>query len=56
MNIALKEANETEYWISLLYETSFIDETQYNSLHKDIDEMVFMLISICKTTNENLKK
>ena len=56
MNIALKEANETEYWISLLYETSFIDETQYNSLHKDIDEIVFMLISICKTTNENLKK
>ena len=56
MNIALKEANETEYWIRLLYETSFLDETQYNSIHSDIDEIIFLLISICKSTNESMKK
>ena len=56
MSIALKEANETEYWIRLLYETDYLDENQFKSLYKDIDEIISILMSICKTTNENLKK
>ena len=56
MNIALKEANETEYWLRLLYETDYLDENQFKSLYKDIDEIISILMSICKTTNENLKK
>ena len=56
MSIALKEANETEYWIRLLYETDYLDENQFKSLYKDIDEIISILMSICKTTNKNLKK
>jgi four helix bundle protein len=56
MGIALKEANETEYWIRLLYETDYIDENQFNSLYEDISELISILMSICKTTNKNLKK
>lgn len=32
MAIALKEANETEYWIELLYQSNYIDDTAYNSI------------------------
>ena len=32
MQIALKEANETGYWLELLYKTNYIGEEQYNSL------------------------
>ncbi len=56
MNIALKEANETEYWLRLLYETDYLDENQFESLYKDVDEIISLLISICKTTNDSLKK
>jgi four helix bundle protein len=34
MNIALKEASETEYWLELLHETEFIDQKQYDSIQK----------------------
>ncbi|MBQ5746400.1 MAG: four helix bundle protein [Clostridia bacterium] len=54
MNIALKEANETLYWIKLLYHTDYITKKQFNSMHKDIDELISILISICKTTREKL--
>ena len=56
MNIALKEANETDYWLRLLYETNYLDENQFKSLYKDIDEIISILMSICKTTNETLNK
>ncbi|MBE6748804.1 MAG: four helix bundle protein [Ruminococcaceae bacterium] len=56
MSIALKEANETEYWIRLLYKTEYLDESQFNSLYKDVDELISLLMSICKTTNKNLNK
>ena len=32
LNIALKEADETEYWLDLLHETKYIDDSQYKSL------------------------
>ncbi len=44
MNIALKEANETDYWLSLLKDSDYIDEKQYKSLHKDINELISMLV------------
>lgn len=49
--IALKEANETEYWIRLLYKTDYISETQYKSMNHDVAELISLLTSICKTTN-----
>ena len=53
MCIALKEAYESEYWIRLLYHTDYIEEKAYKSLEKDIDELISILESICKTTGEN---
>lgn len=49
MKIASKEANETQYWIKLLFKTDYLTEPQYKSLQVDLDEISSILISICKT-------
>jgi four helix bundle protein len=49
MNIALKEANETDYWLSLLKDSDYIDEKQYKSVQKDVNELISMLVSTVKT-------
>ncbi|MCQ4022427.1 four helix bundle protein [Ruminococcus sp. zg-924] len=53
MSIALKEANESYYWIKLLYKTNYIDKTQFESLQSDIIEIISILMKICKTSNSN---
>ena len=50
MSIALKEANETEYWLSLLKDTGFIQETEFASLQSDVKELIAMLVSTVKTS------
>ena len=50
MSIALKEANETEYWFSLLMDTEFISEDQFMSLQSDCKELIAMLVSTVKTS------
>ena len=50
MNISLKEANETAYWLSLLKDTEFIGENQYLSLQSDCRELIAMLVSTVKTS------
>ena len=52
MSIALKEANETQYWLKLLYKTNYLNESQYNSLNTDIDDLISILTAICKTSNK----
>ena len=39
MKVALKEANETQYWLKLLYETKYLSDREYVSLHSDLLEM-----------------
>ena len=56
MNIALKEAYETEYWISLLYDTGYISVEMYQSIHKDSIELVKLLSSTVKTMKDSLGK
>ena len=58
MNIALKEANETDYWIELLYQSNEIDKNAYHSIQPDIQELIKLLVSIVKTSKEiyNAKK
>ncbi len=51
MSIALKEAQETEYWLDLLHETSYVDEASFQLFQPQIDELLKMLTSICKTAN-----
>ena len=55
-SIALKEANETLYWIELLHDSEYIDDLSYNSLHQEADELTAILASIVKTTKENTTK
>lgn len=51
MNIALKEANETQYWLKLLFRTEYLSESQYISLNRDVQELLGLLIAICKASN-----
>lgn len=50
MQIALKEANETDYWLELFLESEIIDQLMYKSLHDDLNEIIALLISSIKTT------
>ena len=52
MNIALKEASETEYWLELLQETDYITKEQFKNIYIDCNELNKLLISIIKTLNE----
>ncbi len=49
MNIALKEASETEYWLELLYESEYIETKQFDSIYPDCQELIRILVSICKS-------
>ena len=52
MNISLKEANETHYWLRLLHRTDYITDEAFISIEKDIDEIISILVTICKQTNK----
>ena len=56
LSISLKEANETQYWLELLHETDYIDKTMFESLNKDIVELLKLLTSILNSTRKNLQK
>ena len=49
MNIALKEASETEYWLEILNETDYIDKALFESIYSDCTELIKILMSITKT-------
>jgi len=55
MNIALKEAAETEYWLELLHGTDYIDSTAYESIYKDCNELNRLLIAIVRSANDKLQ-
>lgn len=57
LEIALKEASETGYWLELLYRTNYIDEQVYKALSEQCTSIRVMLIASCKTvkSSENLK-
>ena len=56
VSIALKEANETLYWIELLHDSEYIDDITFESIHNEADEITSILASIVKTTKENTEK
>ena len=51
MNVSLKEANETYYWLRLLYKTDYLSQNEFQSVENDIKEIIAILTSICKKTN-----
>jgi len=56
MSIALKEANETEYWLMLLHDSEFFNDKSFESIILDCQELIKMLISIIKSSKINIKK
>ena len=51
LKISLKEASETRYWLELLYESSIIDELQYQSLLNDLSTIIGTTINILNKIN-----
>ena len=51
MYIALKEANETDYWLNLLKDTSLIGEKEFESMSGDCSQLIRMLVATVKTTS-----
>ena len=56
MSIAYKEADETDYWLNLLHDNGYIDETQFNSLNADSSRILKVLTSIEKTMRQKVGK
>jgi four helix bundle protein len=56
MNIALKEANETSYWLFLLFKGNYISEPVFDEHNSACLELIRLLASIAKTTKANLGK
>ena len=50
MNIALKEASETEYWLEILYETGYLSKKEYESIIDDCVEINKIPISIVRSS------
>ncbi len=53
ISIAYKECLETKYWLSLLKDTDFIDETTFESIYADADEIAKILFTTLKTSRIN---
>ena len=52
LNIALKEAGETDYWLDVIHSAEYFTDDKYQSLKNDNDELLRLLTSIIKTTKE----
>ena len=55
LQIALKEANETGYWLELLFKTDYISESEYKALDSACTSIRVMLISSINTAKGNMK-
>jgi four helix bundle protein len=54
MAMALKEANESEYWLMLLHRTDYLEPAAFESIHQDIVELLKLLTTIINTAKRNL--
>ena len=52
LNIALKEADETVYWLKNLYKRGYLNDKEYESIYKDANELVRLLVSSIKTLKQ----
>jgi four helix bundle protein len=53
LTIALKEADETDYWLAFLFHSNYIEERIFQSLKADCIELIKLLIASVKTTKLN---
>ena len=56
LSIALKEANETEYWLSRLHQAGLIDQKGFDSMKNDNDQLIRMLVSSINTIKKRTNK
>ena len=56
LTIALKEANETKFWINRLYAGDYLNETEYNSIINDCEEIISILVKITGTLRKKVQK
>lgn len=54
MNISLKEAEETKYWLELLLMGEYIDKPSYDSISGDCEELIRLLVAITKTRGDDI--
>ncbi|MCM1365047.1 MAG: four helix bundle protein [Faecalibacterium sp.] len=54
MNISLKEASETEYWLELLHESGYLEHILFQSIYSDCQEIIKLLMSITKSQKNDL--
>ena len=53
LNIALKEADETCYWLELLHESNILSNEEFSSIYNDANELVKLLTAIIKTIKKD---
>ncbi len=56
MTIALKEANETRFWLKRLYAYGSLNDKEYESIIKDNEDIIGILTTITRTTRKDMKK
>ena len=56
MNIALKEADETQYWLEVMKLSNTINENEYTSLNNDVSELIAMLTSIVVSSKKSIQQ
>lgn len=56
MQIALKEANETEYWLNLLHDNGYLNDNQHSSIHSDCVRILKILNTIVRATRNKIGK
>ena len=56
INIALKEANETKFWLRLLRECDYITEDKYQSMTNDCEKIIRILVSIVNKVKKRINK
>ena len=53
LHISLKEAEETEYWLELLYESNYISKERFDFIYSMNEEVIRILVSITRTQKKN---
>ena len=56
LSIALKEADETQYWLEILYESGLIVQDLFNPLNEELKEIITIITSSIKTAKEKGRK
>ena len=55
MSIALKDAEETLYWLEILHETDYLEESDFNEFYENTEEIVKILVSVIKTKKQEMQ-